>query len=90
MRAAVHDRYGVPDVLRLEDVERAPPQGGRSTRQYPRHHGQPMRTSQPQAVRHWFAMQMLGTGGLLRPKRKILGSELAGAVEAVGEAVAEF
>ena len=35
MRAGVHDRYGPPDVLRIEDVQRIPAgmsKGARDTR----------------------------------------------------------
>ena len=87
MRAVVHDRYGPPEVLRLEDVERPGPEGRRGPRQDPRHDGQPdgLRLAQREAV-----LQLAIFTGLRRPKRRILGMELAGEVEAVGAAVTEF
>ncbi|HXH96938.1 MAG TPA: NAD(P)-dependent alcohol dehydrogenase [Gaiellaceae bacterium] len=86
MKAVVHDRYGPPDVLRLEEVERPVPADDevlvrvRATTVNRTDCG--VRAAKPFIVR--------GFTGLLRPKRKILGSELAGDVEAVGAAVHEF
>ncbi len=86
MRAVVHDRYGPPDVLRLEDVERPEP---KEDEVLVRIHATTvtrtdcgMRGPEP-----FFARAFTG---LLRPKRRILGMELAGEVEAVGAAVSEF
>ncbi len=86
MRAVVHDRYGAPDVLRLEDVERPVPEDDEVV---VRVHATTvsrtdchMRQAKPFIWRFFL--------GLGRPKRRILGSELAGEVEAVGAAVTEF
>jgi NADPH:quinone reductase-like Zn-dependent oxidoreductase len=86
MRAVVYDRYGPPDVLRLEDVERPVP---KEDEVLVRIHATTvnrtdchMRQAKPFIWRFFT--------GLRRPKRKILGSELAGEVEAVGAAVTEF
>ena len=86
MRAVVHDRYGPPDVLRLEEVERP---SRRTTRSWSR--SMPRRSTGRTATfaRPTRSLALLH-GGLLRPKRRILGSELAGEVEAVGAAVTEF
>ena len=86
MRAVVCDRYGPPDVLRLEDVERPVPRDDevlikiRTTTVNRSDCG--MRQPDPVFARLFT--------GLLRPRRKILGSELAGEVEAAGPAVTEF
>jgi NADPH:quinone reductase-like Zn-dependent oxidoreductase len=86
MRAVVHDRYGAPDVQRLEEVERPVPKDDEVlVRVYATTVNRTdcgMRSAQPFIVR-LFA-------GLRRPKRRILGMELAGAVAAVGAAVTEF
>ncbi len=86
MRAVVHDRYGAPDVLRLADVERPVPQEDEVLVKI---HATTVnrsdcgwRSAKPFFIRFFT--------GLRRPKRKILGHELAGEVEAVGAAVTEF
>ncbi len=93
MRAVVYDRYGPPDVLRLADVERPIPKEDEilvkihatavtradcATREANRRSG--------------LATTLLSRiiSGMRRPKQPILGSELAGVVEAVGAAVTEF
>ncbi len=86
MTAVVHDRYGPPEVLRLEEVERPVPKEDEvliriraTTVNRTDCH---IRRADPFFWR-FFA-------GLRRPKQRILGSELAGEVEAVGPAVSEF
>ena len=86
MRAVVHDRYGPPEVLRIEDVEKPVPKDDEvlvrvratTVTQTDCH----MRRARPLL---WRLML-----GLRRPKRRILGLELAGEVEAVGSAVTDF
>ena len=86
MRAVVYDRYGPPEVLRLEDVERPVP---KEDEVLVKIHATTVnrtdcgwRTAKPFIARYFI--------GLLKPKRKILGMELAGEVEALGAAVTEF
>ena len=86
MKAVVHDRYGPPEVLRIEEVERPVPKEDEvlvriratTVNQTDCH----MRRARPFIWRFML--------GLLRPKRRILGLELAGEVEAVGSAVTDF
>jgi len=86
MRAVVHDRYGPPDVLQLQEVERPVPTDDEvlvkihATTVNRTDCG--MRSASPFIVRFFT--------GLRRPTRRILGMELAGEVEAVGAAVTEF
>jgi len=86
MRAVVHDRYGPPEVLRLEDVPRPVPKDDevlvkvRATSVTRTDCG--FRGAEP-----FFARIFTG---LLRPKRRIPGLELAGEVEAVGADVSDF
>jgi NADPH:quinone reductase-like Zn-dependent oxidoreductase len=86
MRAVVHDRYGPAEVLRVEEVERPVPKDDevlvkiRATTV--------TRTDTGLRSAEYFIS--LFVTGLLRPKRKILGVEFAGEVEAVGPAVTEF
>ena len=86
MRAVVYDRYGGPDVLRVEEVERPVP---KEDEVLVRIHATTVnrtdcgwRQGKPFFARYFT--------GLRRPKKRILGSEMAGEVEAVGAAVTEF
>jgi NADPH:quinone reductase-like Zn-dependent oxidoreductase len=93
MRAVVYDRYGPPDVLRLEDVERPIPREDevlvkiRATAV----------TRADCATRDANRRSGLGVtilsrliSGVRRPRQRILGSEFAGEVEAAGPAVSEL
>jgi NADPH:quinone reductase-like Zn-dependent oxidoreductase len=86
MRAVVHDRYGPPDVLRLEEVERPVPKEDEVLVKI--HATTVTRTDCGLRSAELFITRFFT--GLRRPKRKILGMELAGEVEAVGAAVTGF
>ena len=86
MRAVVHDRYGPPEVLRIEDVERPVPKEDEVLVRI--HATTVTRTDTGFRSADLFLTRFFT--GLLRPKRPIVGSELAGEVEAVGTAVTEF
>ena len=86
MRAVVHDRYGPPEVLRLEDVERPVPKEDEVLVKI--HATTVNRTDCGLRSAEYFISRFVT--GLLRPKRRILGVELAGVVEAVGAAVGDF
>ena len=86
MKAVVHDRYGPPDVLRIEDVPRPVPNVNEVLVKI--HAATVSRTDTGLRSAELFASRFIT--GLLRPKRRILGSDLAGEVEAVGAAVTEF
>jgi NADPH:quinone reductase-like Zn-dependent oxidoreductase len=93
MRAVVYDRYGPPEVLRLEDVERPIPKEDEVLIKV---HATTVNRSDVhirEANRHsGMAASVLSrlVSGLRRPRQRILGSEFAGVVEAVGAAVTEF
>jgi NADPH:quinone reductase-like Zn-dependent oxidoreductase len=86
VKAVVHDRYGSPEVLRLEDVERPVPNEDevlvkvRATTVTRSDCG--WRSGKP-FISRFFT-------GVRRPKRRVLGTEFAGEVEEVGDAVTEF
>ena len=86
MRAVVYDRYGPPEVQRIEEVEPPVPADGevlvriRATTVNRTDCG--WRSARPFIVRYFI--------GIRRPKRRILGMEFAGIVEAVGSGVMEF
>jgi NADPH:quinone reductase-like Zn-dependent oxidoreductase len=86
VRAVVHDRYGPPDVLRLAEVEEPTPKEDEILVRV--HATTVNRSDCGWRTPHPFFSRVFT--GLLRPKRKILGSELAGVVEAVGPAVTRF
>src|SRR5215469_13274353 len=87
MRAVVYDRYGPPDVLCVAEVERPVP---RDDEVLIKIHATTVNRSDCgfRAPHPWFA-RFFGLG-LLRPKWRILGSELAGVVEAAGASASEF
>ena len=86
MRAVVHDNYGPPDVLRLEEVERPVPKEDEVLVKI--HATTVSRTDCGlRAADPFFARVFTG---LRRPKRPTPGLEFAGVVEAVGAAIGEF
>ena len=86
MKAVVYDRYGPPEVLRLEEVEQPVP--GDDEVLVRIHATTVNRTDSGLRSAEYFVSRFFT--GLRRPKRKILGLELAGVVEAAGSDVTEF
>ncbi len=86
MRAVVHTKYGGPEVLHLEEVERPIPKANEVLVKV--HATTVNRTDCGFRDPRPFFVRVFS--GLVRPKNKILGTELAGEVEAVGAAVTEF
>jgi NADPH:quinone reductase-like Zn-dependent oxidoreductase len=87
MKAIVYQNYGSPDVLKYKEVEKPTVADDKvlisvhaaSVNPYEWHHmrGKPI------------FMRLMGIG-LLKPKNQILGSDVAGRVEAVGKNVKQF
>jgi NADPH:quinone reductase-like Zn-dependent oxidoreductase len=87
MKAIVYTKYGSPDVLELKEVEKPTPKDDEvlvkvhaaSLNAYDWHvmRGKP------------FLVRLMGFG-LLKPKKQILGADMAGRVEAVGRNVKQF
>ena len=86
MRAVVHTSYGPPEVLRLEEVARPEPKDDEVLVEV--HATTVNRTDSGFRQGKPFIVRFFS--GLRRPKRPILGSELAGEIEAVGAAVTDF
>jgi NADPH:quinone reductase-like Zn-dependent oxidoreductase len=86
VRAVVFDRYGPPEVLRLEEVERPAPKPGEVLVRV--HATTATRTDCGLRSAEYFVTRFFT--GLLRPKRRSVGIELAGVVEAVGTGVESF
>jgi len=87
MRAVVHDRYGPPSVLRLEEVERPVPQDDEVLVKI--HATTVNRTDCHVRKADPVLWRLLGAG-FLRPKQRLSGSDFAGEVVAVGTAVSDF
>jgi NADPH:quinone reductase-like Zn-dependent oxidoreductase len=87
MKAIVYTKFGSPDVLHLQEVEKPSPKDNEilikvkaaSANAYDWRH---LRADP-------FMIRFMGAG-LLRPKHKILGADIAGRVEAVGRQVKQF
>ena len=86
MRAVVHDRYGPAEILRVEQVERPVPNENEVLVKV--YATTVTRSDCGYRAAHPFFARVFT--GLRRPKRRILGMELAGVVEAVGSSVTEF
>jgi NADPH:quinone reductase-like Zn-dependent oxidoreductase len=87
MRAVVHDRYGPPEVLRVEDVDRPVPKEDEVLIKV---HASTVTRSDAMRVRSdRYRFARLATG-VRRPRRTTLGTEFAGRVEDVGSAVTEL
>ena len=86
IKAIVYHRYGPPDLLALEEVDKPIPKDNEILVEV-----------RAVSVNDWDWGLLHGTpfanrlmSGLLRPNKKILGSDVAGRVEAVGKGVSRF
>jgi NADPH:quinone reductase-like Zn-dependent oxidoreductase len=87
MRAVVHDRYGPPEVLRVDDVERQVP---KEDEVLVRVHASTVTRGDAMGVRSADYRFTRVFTGIRRPRRTSHGTEFAGRVEQVGAAVTEF
>jgi len=85
VKAVVYDRYGSPDVLRLEDVPMPSPGEGQVRMRVV---AVSVNLSDWETLRGSPAYARIG--GLRSPARRTLGSDLAGVVDAVGAGVTRF
>jgi NADPH:quinone reductase-like Zn-dependent oxidoreductase len=86
MRAVVYEKYGPPEVLRLEEVPRPVPKDDEVLVKV--HATTVNRTDTGLRSAEYFISRFVT--GLLRPKNKILGMEFAGEIVENGAAVTEF
>jgi NADPH:quinone reductase-like Zn-dependent oxidoreductase len=93
MKAVVYDRYGPPDVLRIEEVEAPVPNADEVL---VRVHATTVTRSdcatREANRRSGLLISVISRliSGLRRPRQRILGTELAGEVAGVGAGVSEF
>ncbi len=87
MRAVIYERYGGPEVLKLRDVPRPDATEGSVL---VRVHAVSLNRSDWETLTARPAYVRVSGTGLRRPKRPILGSDIAGTVEAVGGGVERF
>jgi NADPH:quinone reductase-like Zn-dependent oxidoreductase len=93
VRAVVYDRYGPPDVLRIEEVERPVLE---EDEVLVRNHATTVTradcATREANRRGGLAVMLLSRSisGIRRPRQRILGTDVAGEVVAVGAAVEEF
>jgi len=87
MKAIVYTKYGSPDVLQLKEVENPSPKDDEVLIKI---HAASVNAADLHLLRaDPFLVRLMG-GGLLKPKNKILGADIAGQVEAVGRNVKQF
>ncbi len=86
MKAIVCTKYGPPDVLQLKEVEKPTPKDNEALIKV---HAASLNAADLEYLRGVFVVRLLYQG-VLKPKHKILGSDMAGRVETVGRNVKQF
>jgi NADPH:quinone reductase-like Zn-dependent oxidoreductase len=85
MKAIVHERYGRPDVLELREVDRPVLEDDQVL---VRVHASSVNPAEWYEVTGMYIARP--STGLRKPKRKLVGTDLAGSVESVGKDVKDF
>ncbi|MFC1865002.1 NAD(P)-dependent alcohol dehydrogenase [Chloroflexota bacterium] len=86
MKAIVCTKYGSPDVLQRTEVEKPAPKDNEALVKV---HAASVNAADLETLRGVFVVRLM-IQGLLKPKNTILGSDIAGRVEAVGRNVKQF
>ncbi|GAH92208.1 unnamed protein product [marine sediment metagenome] len=84
MKAIVYTKYGPPDVLQLKEVEKPTPKDNEALVKV---HAVSLNAADLETLRGVFVIRIAAP---LKPMYKILGSDIAGRVEAVGRKVKQF
>ena len=86
MKAVIYERYGSPDVLRLTEIAQPVPGPGQVRVQI---RAAGVNAADWHLLRADPFMARMATG-LFKPKRPVLGADIAGVVESVGEGATRF
>src|SRR4030043_1292082 len=84
MKAIVCTKYGTPDVLELREVEKPTPKEDEALIKV---HAASLNAADLEILRGTWSARFAGP---LKPRHKILGSDIAGRIEAVGRNVKQF
>lgn len=84
MKAIVRTKYGPPDVLQLKEVEKPAPKEHEALVKV---HAASLNAADLETLRGEWSARFTGP---LKPRHKILGSDIAGRIEAVGRNVKQF
>jgi NADPH:quinone reductase-like Zn-dependent oxidoreductase len=87
MKAIICTKYGSPDVLHLQEVEKPAPKDDEVLIKI---HAASINSRDLRMMRAKPFFIRLMPGGFLQPKNKILGADVAGRVEAIGNNVKQF
>lgn len=85
MKAIVYTKYGGPEVLQLKEIEKPSPKDD-----------EVLIKVHAASINDWDFGLLKGDlinrllNGILKPKRKILGSDIAGRIEAIGKNITKF
>src|SRR6188508_3149049 len=85
MKAIIYTKYGGPEVLELKEVEKPAPKDDEVLVKV---HAVSINDWDDGLMHGDFVNRLLN--GFLKPKRKILGSDIAGTIEAIGKNVTLF
>lgn len=88
MKAIVRTKYGPPEVLQLQEVEKPGPDDVRGV--LVKIYASSVNAADRYDMRAPFLLRLISRGGMLKPKEHGMGTDAAGRVEEVSENVTQF